>query len=226
MFNLSRTAIKFLGLVFFGTASHAMWIERIPIDDLCEIKMYEKGDDADIFTALYSPAPCRVSADCKMEVAIKVWHEIPSDEVMDDYRSYISDHLHMLMVRIANMPGKFALVIELTPYRLEQFYEKYSLTHENIINFAEQIATGLASLHEHKIPPQNFNCSTIFVSKSLMLKIADFGLPELGELGEIESTRWEAPEIELMKAQEVIPRRKAQMMGNMYAFGIILYEMK
>lgn len=115
-----------------------------------------------------------------------------------------------------------------------------SLTQRRVIEYAKQIANGLAAAHEKGIIHRDLKPENIFITKDERIKILDFGLAKLTE-PELEGNRSVLPTLppgsetdtktgvvlgtigymspEQVKGSDVDPR------SDIFAFGAILYEM-
>jgi eukaryotic-like serine/threonine-protein kinase len=103
------------------------------------------------------------------------------------------------------------------------------------LDWAEQIASGLAAAHERGIVHRDLKPENILVSKSGLLKIADFGLAKLAEAG-AAAPHLQTADASLTRAGTVLgtvsymspeqARGEAvDFRSDQFAFGAILYEL-
>jgi serine/threonine protein kinase len=169
-------------------------------------------------------------------VAIKVFYlKTLPNHLMKECEIYSNtSHPNLLhFYGICNIPGKFYMVTELMPFSLRKFYHEFTLSWDNIFNFAEQIANGLSYLHSRNYSHKHLKSNNIFLNNDLIIKIADYDLSKIklesssiGFKDGLEATvRWRAPESftrEYPKFKDIIGAQKA---ADIYSYGLLLWEM-
>ncbi|MCA1582973.1 MAG: serine/threonine-protein kinase [Acidobacteria bacterium] len=110
------------------------------------------------------------------------------------------------------------------------------LSQRRAIDFAVQIAHGLAAAHEKGIVHRDLKPENVFVTKDGRVKILDFGLAKLTHMGEGSSatdlptaTAGTEPGMVLgtlgYMSPEQVRGRPADARSDIFSFGAILYEM-
>jgi Tol biopolymer transport system component len=111
-----------------------------------------------------------------------------------------------------------------------------ALSQRKVIDYAQQIASGLAAAHAKGIVHRDLKPENLFVLTDGRIKILDFGLAKLrpqtgGLFGSNESTQMTMTEpgtvmgtVEYMSPEQV-RGQEADHRADIFAFGVILYEM-
>ena len=111
-----------------------------------------------------------------------------------------------------------------------------SMTQRKAIEYAAQIADGLAAAHSHDIVHRDLKPENIFITRAGHAKILDFGLAKLTESDPVSPVSTESPTAALTDANVVVGTpgymSPEQLRGgavdhrsDIFAFGVVLYEM-
>ena len=118
------------------------------------------------------------------------------------------------------------------------------LSYEVIIDIGRQICQGLQAIHNHTIIHRDLKPDNILIAHGSLVKITDFGIAALTEAECINVPRWDGkssstsgsssskgqPGIHVMGTGRYISPESAEFnyydqRSDLYAFGVILYEM-
>ena len=113
---------------------------------------------------------------------------------------------------------------------LDDFLKGQTLTFRQILEIAIQVSHALAYAHAKGIVHRDLKPSNILIAKdSLTVKVADFGLVQLaqsaGELSTLTQSNNEIGTLEYMAPEQRRDARNLDCRADIFAFGIILYEM-
>jgi eukaryotic-like serine/threonine-protein kinase len=104
--------------------------------------------------------------------------------------------------------------------------ENPAMPMERILNFAKQIADALAAAHAEGVVHRDLKPQNLLVDKNDQIYVCDFGLAKSFEEGAIGMTRTGAflgtPRY---MSPEQVEGKPADNRADLYAFGLILYEM-
>ena len=129
------------------------------------------------------------------------------------------------------------LVTELlTGETLRERIDGGSLTRRKALEFAAQIADGLAAAHGKNIIHRDLKPDNVFITRDGHVKILDFGLAKLTEPDPTDSISTESPTEGLTAAGMVVgtpgymsPEQlhggSVDLRSDIFSFGIMLYEM-
>jgi Tol biopolymer transport system component len=110
---------------------------------------------------------------------------------------------------------------------LQQLIGRRSLPPRTAIEFATQIAEGLAAAHSSGIVHRDLKPANIMVSREGRVKILDFGLAKLAdplETGALSETGWIAGTPAYMSPEQA-EGKKVDARSDIFSFGAVLYEM-
>ncbi|MCC6451076.1 MAG: protein kinase [Candidatus Aureabacteria bacterium] len=113
---------------------------------------------------------------------------------------------------------------------LDAFLKGQALTFRQLIEIATQVCRALAYAHAKGIVHRDLKPSNILIAKdSLAVKVADFGLVQLaqsaGELSTLTQSNIAMGTIEYMAPEQRRDARNVDCRADIFALGIILYEM-
>ena len=179
------------------------------------------------------------------EVAIKVLHSSYSQNSVrlarfeQEARAVGAlNHPNVLAIHdVGHDQGMPFLVTELLDGEtLRERIESGGLTRRKAVEYAAQVAEGLAAAHSHNIVHRDLKPENIFITRDGHLKILDFGLAKLTERDPENPVSTESPTEALTEAGAVVGTpgymspeqlhgQPADPRSDIFAFGIILYEM-
>jgi TolB-like protein len=180
----------------------------------------------------------------KREVAIKVLPASLSDDP-DRLRRFEKEaqaasalnHPNIMAVfDIGSQDATSYIVTELLEGQtLRERLAEGRLAHRKAIEFAEQIASGLAAAHAKGIVHRDLKPENIFVTRQEHVKILDFGLAKLAEpekgAGSVLSTASGATEPGVVlgtlayMSPEQVKGQPLDSRSDIFSFGAVLYEM-
>jgi serine/threonine protein kinase len=107
---------------------------------------------------------------------------------------------------------------------LDKIIERGLLDTEKTVDYASQIALGLAATHRKGIVHRDLKPSNIFITDEGLVKILDFGLAKL--IGDARSLEEDAlaGTIAYMSPEQV-RGEKTGTKSDIWSFGVVLYEM-
>jgi serine/threonine protein kinase len=179
------------------------------------------------------------------DVAIKV---LPRDKVADPQRtrrflqearaaSALSHPNIVTLHDIANVNGTDYLIMEYVPGKsLDMLITPKGLPLAEVLNYAQQIAGGLAAAHAAGIVHRDMKPGNVIVTSESQVKILDFGLAKLVERApsaEGETQTQEAPLTEAgtvlgtvaYMSPEQASARPLDHRADIFSLGVMLYEM-
>jgi serine/threonine-protein kinase len=179
------------------------------------------------------------------EVAIKVIHSSLSQDSKRVARfeqevraAGTLNHPNVLAIYdVGHDRGMPFLVTELLEGEtLREKIDSGSLTRRKAVEYAAQIADGLAAAHGKSIVHRDLKPDNVFITRDGHLKILDFGLAKLTERDPENPVSTESPTEALTDANAVVgtpgfmsPEQlhgePADPRSDIFAFGVILYEM-
>ena len=123
-------------------------------------------------------------------------------------------------------PGDGQLYICMAYYEgesLRQKIKKGPIPFEEAVNIFHQIAQGLKAAHDEKIIHRDIKPGNILITDKGEVKIVDFGLAKLAGMDLTKSTSSSGTAAYM--SPEQIRRHKVDQRCDMWALGIVLYEM-
>lgn len=138
---------------------------------------------------------------------------------------------------VGNERGVPFLVSELLQGEsLRKRIKRGTLTQRKTIEYAAQIADGLAAAHAHNIIHRDLKPENIFITRAGHAKILDFGLAKLTEPDPVSPVSTESPSEALTDSNVIVGTvgymSPEQLYGgpfdhrsDIFAFGVLLYEM-
>ncbi len=113
---------------------------------------------------------------------------------------------------------------------LDDFLKSQTLTYRQLLDIAIQVGRALAYAHGKGIVHRDLKPSNILIARdSLTVKVADFGLVQLaqggGELSTLTQSNIAMGTLEYMAPEQRRDARNVDCRADIFAFGIILYEM-
>jgi serine/threonine-protein kinase len=179
------------------------------------------------------------------EVAIKVLHPSFSQNAkrlarfeQEARAASALNHPNVLAIHdVGHEKGVPFLVTELLEGEtLREKIESGSLTRRVAMEYAAQIAGGLAAAHGKNIVHRDLKPENVFITRDGHLKILDFGLAKLVEHDPDQPISTESPTEALTEAGAIVgtpgymsPEQlhgePADPRSDIFAFGVILYEM-
>ena len=108
---------------------------------------------------------------------------------------------------------------------LKDYISKRSrLTVDEAVEFAKELALGLEEIHNNGIVHRDVKASNIMVSEHGQIKIIDFGIAVNGESERLTRTGNVIGSVQYI-APEILEQKPITKLSDIYALGIILYEM-
>lgn len=118
--------------------------------------------------------------------------------------------------------GHFYLVMEwVEGHTLHELVEKGSLPLSKVANYGMQLCDALYFAHSHKILHRDVKPGNIMVNEESRVKVADFGLAR-PMTGEAEENPFGTPDY---AAPEIMDKRSVDQRADIFAAGVVLYEM-
>jgi serine/threonine protein kinase/Tfp pilus assembly protein PilF len=99
-----------------------------------------------------------------------------------------------------------------------------SLSQDDILDIAIQLADGLAEAHENKIVHRDIKSSNIMITPKGQVKIMDFGLAKSAELTQITTEGTRLGTVAYMSPEQV-RGEEADFRTDIWSLGVVLYEM-
>lgn len=98
------------------------------------------------------------------------------------------------------------------------------LTVDEAVEFAKQIALGLHEMHQAKIIHRDIKASNIMITNHNQIKIIDLGIALHDEANRVTQTDSIIGSVQYL-APELLDKEDANIQTDIYALGILLYEM-
>ena len=118
--------------------------------------------------------------------------------------------------------GHFYLVMEwVEGHTLHELVQKGSLPLRKLANYVMQLCDALHFAHSHKILHRDVKPGNIMVNDEDRVKVADFGLAR-PMTGEAEENPFGTPDY---AAPEIMDKRGVDQRADIFAAGIVLYEL-
>ena len=122
--------------------------------------------------------------------------------------------------------GKYFIVMEYVPgTTLKELIHKRGALHiEEAIDIMIQLAQGINEAHRHGIIHRDIKPQNILITDSGVLKIADFGIAMIQSLAQVTESTTIMGSLHYL-APEIVRGEKATCQSDIYALGIIFYEL-
>ena len=99
-----------------------------------------------------------------------------------------------------------------------------TLSNEKVLEYAIQIAKGLETAHEKGIIHRDIKSSNIMITSKDQIKIMDFGLAKMGEGTHLTKVGTTVGTVAYMSPEQALGK-EADAQSDIWAFGVVLYEM-
>lgn len=103
-------------------------------------------------------------------------------------------------------------------------YKRGALHHVEVIDIMKQVVAGTADAHHHGIIHRDLKPQNILVTDSGTVKIADFGIASISSLSQVTETDTVMGSLHYL-APEIARGEKATVQSDIYALGIVFYEL-
>lgn len=103
-------------------------------------------------------------------------------------------------------------------------YKRGALHHVEAIDIMKQVVAGTADAHHHGIIHRDLKPQNILVTDSGTVKIADFGIASISSLSQVTETDTVMGSLHYL-APEIARGEKATAQSDIYALGIVFYEL-
>ena len=103
-------------------------------------------------------------------------------------------------------------------------YKRGALHHVEAIDIMKQVVAGTADAHHHGIIHRDLKPQNILVTDSGTVKIADFGIASISSLSQVTETDTVMGSLHYL-APEIARGEKATVQSDIYALGIVFYEL-
>lgn len=122
--------------------------------------------------------------------------------------------------------GKYYIVMEYVPgTTLKDLIHKRGALHiEEAIDIMMQLTQGIKEAHRNGIIHRDIKPQNILITDSGVLKIADFGIAMIQSLAQVTESTTIMGSLHYL-APEIVRGEKATCQSDIYALGIILYEL-
>jgi eukaryotic-like serine/threonine-protein kinase len=108
---------------------------------------------------------------------------------------------------------------------LRQFIEQHSLSIKRSLDIILQVAYALAHLHSHGVVHGDLKPENILITENGQVKVIDFGIAKLYEEAAKENSNKIAGTPTYMSPEQKEGRSKITFASDIYALGIIAYEL-
>lgn len=106
----------------------------------------------------------------------------------------------------------------------EYIKERTKLRVDEVVDFAKQIIKGFIEIHNSGIVHRDLKSANIMVDKTNKIKIIDFGIALEDNSVRYTATNKVIGSVQYM-APEILNKQSATIQSDIYALGILLYEM-
>ena len=137
------------------------------------------------------------------------------------------DHPNLCTIYEIDQTQDGQMFIAMALYEGQTLREKISdgsIHLENAIDYAIQIANGLAIAHENGIVHRDIKPANIIVTRSGLVKILDFGLAKLTGASQITEAETTVGTIAYMSPEQALGKTVDQR-TDIWSWGVVLYEM-
>lgn len=122
--------------------------------------------------------------------------------------------------------GKYYIVMEYVPGTTlkELIYRRGALHIEEALDIMRQLTCGVKEAHRNGIIHRDLKPQNILITDSGVLKIADFGIAMIQSLSQVTESTTIMGSLHYL-APEIVRGEKATQQSDVYALGIIFYEL-
>ena len=211
------------------TVSHYRIIEKIGHGGMGEVFLAEDTKLERKVALKFLPMHLTVDKDARLrfEREAKAAAALNHPNIVTVYE--IGEHEGQVFIAMEYVEGQ-TLKELISVHRTPSTVNRSPITHNplpitQVIDIATQIASGLAAAHEKGIVHRDIKPANIFITKSNVVKILDFGLAKLaGGQADLTRTGTTLGTVAYMSPEQTMGK-KVDQRTDMWSFGVVLYEM-